>query len=455
MNTPTTLIWFRRNLRLTDNTILQTAAQQGQPMRAVFLIDKATLAHPRQATFISAALIELKATLAHHRLPLTILAEEAETAIPRLAAEFNAAIVITDENHQPAIVERDNRIWQLLNQSARQLIRLPDSAILAKAEVMTANGQPFTNFTAYQTEWSKVYMRRYTGWQIPNYLPELTRLQSQIPFSNTPFTFEIEWSTPHSSANFAPNEEAALTQLNEILFSTENNPIEHNFPAKKSTSMLSPYLSSGLLSPRKTAQITSQANHSADNNCLIGLIKRDFYQQLLFHRPHITQFSDGLNHPNRPDWLIRWQQGQTGYPIIDAAMRELATTGWLHPKLRQITAAFFCRTLLLDYRLGEAWFSHELIDFDFSSNHGNWLAASGFFSPSLHFFNPVPQSQNIDPSGQYIRRHLPELAHLSKETIHTPWLVQHNINTHGYPLPMVDLAHQKSEFNKLFHPTEL
>ena len=251
----------------------------------------------------------------------------------------------------------------------------------------------------------------------------------------------------------AGGEAAAQKQLGDFLPQLGQYHLKRDFSAQKSTSQLSVYLRFGLLSIRHLVQLARQADNEGAAAWLNELVWREFYQQFLYHHPNVVQESwrpeyRALPWPDQPEYLARWQAGQTGYPIIDAAMRQLKLSGQMHNRLRMLCAGFLSKDLLIDWRLGEAWFAAQLLDFDLAANNGGWQWAAGTgcdAQPYFRIFNPVIQSQKYDPDGTFIRRHVPELAHLGKEVIHAPWLAKHDIDTHGYPAPIVNHVLQREK----------
>ncbi|MBV8048451.1 MAG: FAD-binding domain-containing protein, partial [Paludibacterium sp.] len=231
---------------------------------------------------------------------------------------------------------------------------------------------------------------------------------------------------------------------------------QRDFPALNGTSRLSPHLRFGTLSIRAAIALASETSGPGASAWLNELIWREFYQQLLWHFPHAAETSfrsayRQLPFPNRQDWFDAWREGRTGYPLVDAAMRQLRQTGWMHNRLRMVTASFLVKDLLIDWRWGERHFARWLMDFDLAANNGGWqwAASTGCDAqPWFRIFNPVTQSKRFDPDGQFIRQFVPELAPCSNKDIHAPWL-SHRLPGH-YPPPLVDHARQREEALTLF-----
>ncbi|MDO5638304.1 MAG: deoxyribodipyrimidine photo-lyase [Neisseria sp.] len=465
MPTPITLVWFRRDLRLFDHTALQTAIRRGLPVAAVFVFDTDILAplppDDRRMSFLHDSVTELRQALAEKNVPLWLLHGRAQTEIPRLAARLDAAAVVCAEDYEPAAQARDNAVWRSLDADGRALIRVTDQVVLAKAAVMSQQGRPYTVFTPYKKAWLHTFARQFSDWQPADDWHTLAALQQRLPAAARQAPPLPELATlgfRRRPLMLAGGEAAAQKQLGVFLDKIGRYRLSRDFPAMRGGSQLSPYLRFGMLSPRHLVYLARQADNDGAEAWLSELIWREFYQQFLYHHPNAAQESfrpeyRALAWENNAEWLARWQAGQTGYPIVDAAMRQLAASGLMHNRLRMITAGFLVKDLLTDWRLGEAWFAAQLLDYDLAANNGNWQWAAGTgcdAQPWFRVFNPVLQSQKFDPDGQYIRRHVPELAHLGKDVIHAPWLAKSSINTHGYPAPMVDHAVQREKALALF-----
>lgn len=412
---PTSLIWLRRNLRLHDNAVLRQAAAYGLPLAAVWTADGA--ANVQQAAFWRQAACEMAQGLAAQGVPC-FEAENAE-AVAGLAVRLNAQRVLADEAYAPNERAADNRIWRQLDEHGIALERINDRSVFAKAELMGAHGQPHTDFAAYRSAWLDAFHAQ----------------QAQaVPTESTPLLPLPQHTWPPqlllnavSEGGAGQGEQAAWRQWQHFAAEAAAYPLLKDFPARKGTSRLSAYLAAGCLSPRVLAQ---QAAERGWQVWLDTLIRRDFYFQTAFHfgSRHVSNTLPSAD----AQLLARWQQGQTGYPLLDAAMRCLRDTGWLHPRLRTVAAEFWCGTLRQPWQHGAAWFAECLTDADEALNLGNWLDAGR----SGRRPNWLLLGQQLDPDAAFVRRHLPELAHLPKEIIHTPWLAGADIERHGYPPPI-------------------
>ncbi|WP_416189728.1 FAD-binding domain-containing protein [Neisseria sp. CCUG17229] len=424
-----TLIWFRRNLRLSDNAVLQHALKRGLPLAAVYAGQRPSESvNQRQAAFHHQAAAELSAALAEKGVSLFAVQGDVAEAMLDLATRLNAQYVLADEAYTPSEIERDNRIWRLLDAQGIAFERFNDRAVFAKADIMSEHGRPYLEFAPYKQAWLQAFAQ-----QIAEHRPSaLSEIPFQTAFAELPPFPEMEPIALMQQGG----EQAAWRQWQQFAPQLGVYALLKDFPAKKATSQLGAYLSAGCISPRVLA---AEAAASGAHDWLENLIRRDFYQQWMFHHPEAAQQMDDDIAVNA-DFFRRWTQGETGFPLIDAAMRCLQRSGWLPPVLRQVVAQFWCVTLQQPWQHGARWFAHNQLDDDAAVNLGNWQTAAGLLS--LHtprVPHPTVAAQQFDPDGTFIRRHLPELAHLPKDVIHAPWLARADVDRHGYPLPMVEI----------------
>lgn len=452
----TTLLWFRRDLRVHDHAVLQYASRLQQPMLAVFVWHELSHANPRQQHFIAQSLTQLKRDLAQLRVPLRIISGSPEAVLPELAQQYAASDLVCAEEYTPAAIERDNRTGAALMQIGCQMHSVCDHVILPKSMVMTKQGQPYAVYTPYRKAWLSRFADLYRGSGIDDETTHanIRQCQQHLP-SSLQVAFDANDPLPVTSANHAlidtGGSDSAQEKWQDFQQIWHDYAILRDFPARRATSHLSAHLRFGTLSLRQLAQTAAAEQHEGSSTWLNELIWRDFFHQFFYHYPealtegHHRQYGR-LPWPNKADHLQAWQTGQTGYPLIDAAMRCLNQTGFMHNRLRMVCASFLCKDLLCDWRYGEAWFAQQLTDYDCAANVGGWQWAASCgcdAQPYFRHFNPVTQSQKFDPDGRFIRRYLPELAHLDKTAIHTPWLWAHDTNTHGYPEPIVQHSQQR------------
>ncbi|WP_308027899.1 deoxyribodipyrimidine photo-lyase [Neisseria bergeri] len=408
-----TLVWFRQNLRIRDNAALCAAVAEGLPIIGIW-IDDAETDNPRRAAFYRQSAAELAQGLAGRGIPFYTAASPA--GLVRLAVRLNIRTVIADESHTFADKLADNALWHELDKHGIALTFVNDRSVFGKTDLIPDGGTAYADFDRYREVWLDRFSKQpptgpdlFTAYRQP--LPE--NLPAPQPAALSDGIFQIRRG----------GSSAAWKQWQTFLKQTDFYDVLKDFPSRKHTSLMSAYLNAGCLSPRLLARegIGYRLDSWTDN-----LIRRDFFLQLALQHADDNP-SDG--NPENTRYLALWQQGQTGIPIIDAAMRCLHKTGSLHPALRRLSADFFCHVLNLPRREGEIWFARQLTDFDAAINQGNWrLAASRHTYPDI-----AAAAHKTDPDGTFVRRHIPELAHLPAAVIHTPWRAADSIDTHGYP----------------------
>ena len=458
------IFWFRRDLRLDDNAGLSHALKAGYPVRCLFVFDTDILDHldasDRRIDFIWQSVSALRQDLQDAGSDLHVAHGSAETVLPMLARQWNACAVFANRDYEPQATLRDTRVAQALEQQGCSLQLFKDQVIFETDEVLTTTHRPYTVFTPYKNAWLKKansfflqsYPTRY-------YLRQLEKWQ-------TPATVSLaELGFAEGMSRLQGGSQAAEQLLSDFMRRIDHYKEWRDFPASKGVSYLSTHLRFGTISIRTLAQLAWQQGGDGAQCWLGELIWRDFYQQLLWHYPVVAQESfkeeyRSLTFENKADWLLAWQEGRTGYPIVDAAMRQLNQSGYMHNRLRMITASFLVKDLLIDWRKGEAYFAAKLLDFDLAANNGGWqwAASTGCDAqPYFRIFNPVTQSEKFDPEGKFIRRYLPELAQLNNKDIHAPWLAKSLPMGfqlgRDYPKPLVDHATQRQRALALFGKT--
>lgn len=459
---PTPIIfWFRRDLRIEDNAGLYHALKSGHPVRCLFVFDTDILASlpssDRRIDFIWQSVNILRQALQAEGSDLYVAHGPAREVLPTLARQWQTAAVFANRDYEPQAIQRDAEISRALEQDSCTLQLFKDQVIFESNEVLTGTCRPYTVFTPYKNAWLKkldsFFLQSYPT---QRYLHQLERWQTPASHSLE----ELGFSEGISSLKGG-------SQAAEQLFADFMSRIAYykqwrDFPASKGVSYLSTHLRFGTISVRKLAQFAWQQGGEGAECWLGELIWRDFYQQLLWHFPAAAHVSfkeeyRQLAFENREDWLQAWQEGRTGFPIVDAAMRQLNHSGYMHNRLRMITASFLVKDLLIDWRKGEAYFAEKLLDFDLAANNGGWqwAASTGCDAqPYFRIFNPVTQSEKFDPEGKFIRRYIPELSLLNNKDIHAPWLAK-NLPMgfqlgRDYPQPLVDHAAQRQKALALF-----
>lgn len=458
----THIFWFRRDLRIDDNAGLFHALKSGAAVRCVFVFDTdilATLpATDRRIAFIWECVAALRQRLAAAGSDLYVAHGRAQDIIPNLAQQWGAHRVFANRDYEPAAIVRDKLVAEKLAQQSRQLELFKDQVIFETDELLTAAGRPYTVFTPYKNAW----LKRLVPITLQSYLSQDHLEQLDCDWQAPPSPSLETLGFTHTHTILQGGGEAAEQLFADFMLRISHYKNWRDFPATKGVSYLSTHLRFGTISIRKLAQFAWQQGGEGAECWLGELIWRDFYQQLLWHFPLVvgSSFKEEyrqLEFENSQEWFTAWKEGQTGYPIVDAAMRQLKQTGYMHNRLRMIAASFLVKDLLIDWRWGEAYFAETLLDFDLAANNGGWqwAASTGCDAqPYFRIFNPVTQSEKFDPEGKFIRRYVPELASLNNKDIHTPWLAKNPPLgfklKRDYPAPIVDHAIQRQRALQLF-----
>jgi deoxyribodipyrimidine photo-lyase len=403
------IFWFRRDLRLEDNAGLYHALKSGRPVVPIFIFDRNILDEleekkDRRVQFIHKALesiqeklVKLGSTLdARYGFPVEVYRE--------LLREYKIEKVFTNSDYEPYAIERDREVADLLGQAGVSFHSYKDQVIFEKEEIVKDDGKPYTVFTPYSKRWKAVvnefYLRSYptqdyfTAFfhQPGRPIPTLASLGFQATTGDFP---PVAWK-PEVIRHYAE---------------------QRDIPAIEGTSRLSVHLRFGTLSIRQFAKEAGSMNETYLNE----LIWREFYQGILWHFPHVVKQSfkkeyDAIQWRNNEKEFQAWCKGLTGYPIVDAGMRQLNETGYMHNRVRMITASFLTKHLLIDWRWGEGFFAKKLLDYDLAANNGGWQWAAGSgcdAAPYFRIFNPYIQTRKFDPDLNYVRRWVPEFEELS------------------------------------------
>ena len=440
--------WIRRDQRLDDNAALLAAAANGRGVIALFILDPAFDSNrgtPRH-TFLLAALTHLDGALRQRGSRLVVRAGEPLEVLREVLAESKAAAIYAEGDVSPYARRRDEAIGKQLP------LHLTGSAgVFPPAAVLKADGRPYTVFTAYSKAWRAVPLGLPPGAAPLAFLPA-ARLDS-LDLPNTP------------SLSLFPATEGEAQRRLEVFCAEKvgTYAFQRERMDMEGTSQLSPYLHFGLLSARRAVFAARRAAESAADgesrrgaeSWLNELIWRDFYQMILYHFPFVlkTAFRADLRQINWRESEAdqrAWQSGLTGFPVVDAGMRQLAATGWMHNRARMITASFLVKDLLINWQEGERWFMQHLVDGDAACNNGGWQWTAGVgtdAAPYFRVFNPRLQGEKFDPQGDYVRRWVPELARVPGQYIHQPELMAERMQTElkcvigrDYPRPVVDHA---------------
>ncbi|HWP18088.1 MAG TPA: deoxyribodipyrimidine photo-lyase [Burkholderiaceae bacterium] len=444
------LVWFRRDLRVDDQAALYHALRAARQVWCAFVFDTDVLRDlPRQdrrVEFIHACVRELDEALRdlgarHGRAQVGLLVRHgrAQEEIPRLAQALHVQAVYANHDYEPAARERDARVRGRLADLGIVLHTSKDQVIFEADEVRSATGTPYVVYTPYRTAWLRklddFHVRAYP---VERYAAALAPVPER--WRGPPPTLEslgFEHTNLHE-LKLPTGMHGAEELLADFLERMDRYRETRDFPALKGPSYLSAHLRFGTVSIRRLARLAwerAQAGSTGAQTWLSQLVWRDFYFQVLYHHPHV------VGQAFRPQYdRVRWEhgkhaeqlyaawcEGRTGYPIVDAAMRQLNQTGYMHNRLRMVAASFLTKHLGVDWRWGERYFAEKLNDHDLAANNGGWQwAASTGTDPQPYFriFNPVSQSRRFDAEGRFIRRYLPELARLPDDAIHAPWLAR-------------------------------
>lgn len=456
------LVWFRRDLRDFDHAALYHALKSSQQVFCVFvfdteILDSLTNKADRRVEFIWESVKELKAAFQKNGGDLMVKYGVAREIIPNLAAKLQVNAVFANRDYEPSAVARDADVANHLALNNIEFLHFKDQVIFEKDEILSLSNKPYSVFTPYKNAHRKklddFYLKAYP---VDKYIHNLAKIAPEKLVNLE----TIGFVRTNLEALRLPTGMAGGKQLFEDFQNRINRYKEaRDFPAIKGVSYLSVHLRFGTVSIRHLARTAWNMAGSGAETWLNELIWRDFYAQILYHHPQVAagkSFKAEFEHlqfSNNKTLFKAWCEGQTGYPIIDAAMRQINQTGFMHNRLRMVAASFLVKDLLIDWRWGERYFAENLIDFDLSSNNGGWqwAASTGCDAqPWFRIFNPVTQSERFDASGKFIRKYVPELVNCSDKEIHSPWEIPplrqqsiHVVIGKDYPLPIVNHAEQR------------
>ncbi|WP_346238202.1 cryptochrome/photolyase family protein [Niabella insulamsoli] len=399
------IFWFRRDLRLDDNAGLYHALKSGHPLQLVFIFDTNILDEledpcDQRVVFIHRSLEVMQERLTALGATLDVRFGKPEKVFEELKKDYNIAAVFLNHDYEPYARQRDNAIYLLFKKENIEVTGFKDQVIFEKKEIVKDDGQPYHVFTPYYRKWmsclSDFYLKsypcktyfKYFHKQQPLPIPTLKKMGFQA-----------------ANAGF-PSKSASADLI-------KNYDKTRDLPAVRGTTRLGVHLRFGTISVRKLATQAKELNAVY----LKELVWREFYQMILFHHPHIVTQSfkkeyDAIQWRNNEKDFDAWCKGETGYPIVDAGMRELNETGFMHNRVRMITASFLTKHLLIDWRWGEAYFAKKLLDYDLASNNGGWQWAAGSgcdAAPYFRIFNPYLQTKKFDPELKYIKKWVPEV----------------------------------------------
>jgi deoxyribodipyrimidine photo-lyase len=410
------IFWFRRDLRLHDNVALFNALKSGEKVLPIFIFDTSILDKlPKNDARVSFIIKELRSMNEHLKsfdASIDILHGKPIEVFESLIKKYQIASVFTNQDYEPYAIRRDQEILELLKSENINFNSFKDQVIFEKNEITKKDGNPYVVYTPYSKKWIEAYEQiNHTHYTSEDLLSQLYTQSKAKELTLEELGFE-ETNTPIKNYIFNSR---IINEYEET----------RNFPALDNTSKLGPHLRFGTVSVR---QMVSRAEEQENKTFLKELIWREFFMQILWHFPHTHKDSfkpkyDRIVWRNNEDDFKKWCNGTTGYPMVDAGMRQLNNTGFMHNRVRMLVGSFLCKHLLIDWRWGEAYFAEKLHDYEMSSNVGNWqwVAGTGVdASPYFRIFNPTSQIKKFDKDFSYIRKWVPDFQELT------------------YPSPMVD-----------------
>jgi deoxyribodipyrimidine photo-lyase len=465
--------WIRRDLRLSDNPALDAAINASSQVLPLFVLDpklvNSSSSSKKRKDFLFAGLQQLDADLRDKGSCLTIREGDPLVVLSQILTQTGAEKIFAEEDFSHFAQSRDQKIKSHL---PLKLVGRP--SLRHPMDVLKNDGKPYTVFSPYMRVWKNMSLSSFG-----NLLPAPKRI-------NTPPCIN-DWQIPISSAyepssSLRPGEVEAHNQLEKYV--DGDIPLIFNYHNlrdrvdKGGTSRLSPYLRFGMISARQAINAALNASYRAENKdeqrgvevWINEMIWRDFYISILYHFPYVLKRSFRFELQNVPwinheDDFLAWCSGCTGYPIVDAGMRQLSKTGWMHNRARMITASFLVKDLLIDWRWGERWFMQNLIDGDPAANNGGWQWVAGTgtdAAPYFRIFNPILQSHKFDPAGKYARKWIPELIKVPNRYIHEPWKMPFEVQKQAncligndYPQPIVNHSWARERAIDVYRSTKL
>lgn len=416
--TKLSIFWFRRDLRLEDNVGLYHALKDSNPVLPLFIFDKNILSNlPKEdarVEFIHESLLSMNEELIQKKSSLLVKYGTPEKIFKSLLVEFSISKVYTNHDYEPYAIERDEKIKKILSSNKVEFLTFKDQVIFEKNEILSQTGTPYKVYTPYKNKWRECLQEK----DLKSYPSERdANFYTTSPFK-IPDLKELGFKVSGIPLPSGKISESKLINYGET----------RDYPYLDSTSRIGIRLRFGTVSIRKVVKKAIKLNETWLNE----LIWREFFMQLLFHFPYVVNEPFNSRFKNMP-WRYdevdfkKWCEGKTGYPLVDAGMRELKQTGFMHNRVRMVTASFLSKHLLIDWRMGERYFAEKLLDYELSSNNGNWQWSAGTGAdaqPFFRIFNPELQQKKFDPEFKYIKKWVPEFG------------------TSSYPAPMID--HKKA-----------
>ena len=456
------LVWFRNDLRVEDNPALRNAFENSQKVHAIFIFSNKQLKKHNESNvkidFIIKNLFLLEKKLAELNVPLTIIEsdgfENDASLIGKFIEKKNIDKVFWNNQFGEDEAVRDNLVQNELDSKNIEVSTFNDQIVYEPGFLKTGQGLPYSVFTPFKRKWIENFELDFLDIEY-QYQP-----RESLNYSSNIRDFDFNFKTIHQvNMDLWPaGEDEAETKLLKFL---DEKVIDYsknrNDPILDGTSRISPYLASGIISSKKCILEALKINNFEFSSGHIGVTKwideivwREFYKNIMFSFPKVSKNQPFQDYSKAIKWrfdeneFIAWKEGKTGFPIVDAAMRQLTHEGWMHNRLRMVVAMFFTKNMLHDWRLGEAYFMQNLIDGDFTSNNGGWQWSSSTgtdAAPYFRIFNPITQSINFDKEGSFIKKYIPELKDLDKSVIHNP--SKEHRKYCNYPQPILDLKESR------------
>jgi deoxyribodipyrimidine photo-lyase len=464
------LFWHRRDLRLSDNLGLAAAREKTPKVAGVFCLDPNILNRddvaPARVKYMAGCLQELQQRYAEIGAKLLILQGDPRQAIPALADALSAKAVYWNLDIEPYSRERDKAVSEALRAKGIAAETFWDQLLHSPAEIRTGSGVPYTVYTPFWKNWSaKGKSQPAPDLQNAEPLTE-KELQAARDAGEGVAAWKDLGKVWENPLPVEPGERAAKEMLEEFCYrAIFDYQEQRNFPATTGTSMLSAALKFGAIGIRTVWAAVKDALKQCRSDETLANVQtwqqelawREFYQHAMYHFPELA--SGAYREPfknfpwqNKEEDFQAWCEGKTGYPMVDASMRQLNETGWMHNRCRMIVASFLTKDLIINWQWGEKYFMQKLVDGDLAANNGGWQwsASSGMDPKPLRIFNPATQAQKFDPEGEYMRKWLPELSSLDEEALVTGKISDRDREACGYPAPIVDHNQQQRRFKALY-----
>ena len=456
------LVWLRRDLRLEDNTALLEAGKASDKVAIVFVFDSQILNSlknkaDRRVSFIFETLIEINSQLEKQGSQLIVRYGKPTDEIPNLIKKLNFDALFLNEDYESYAKSRDKKIENNLIKDDVKIHAYKDHVIFSGSQIQKPDGKPYQMFTPYKKAWlKKLSLNNFVVEKAKHSFldkKELSKHSEKLSLTKAGFSLAKQYYPFQLSGR-----KSGLSALNDFSYAIESYDKSRDFPyLADGTSGLSVHLRFGTVSIRECVSVCMQSKNMGVQTWLSELIWRDFYSMILDQYPHVEKYCfkkqyEKIKWPNTPNYFKAWCEGKTGFPIVDAGMRQLNETGWMHNRVRMIVASFLVKDLLVDWRKGETYFAEKLLDFDLASNNGGWQwsASTGCDAqPYFRIFNPSLQSKRFDPDAIYIKRWIKELIGCSAKDIHDPENSE-LYKSAKYPKPIVSHSLQKFKAVRLF-----